>query len=76
VVSFTAFDPHAAPQYIHQWSSSVQKSLGHDTTLEIGYQGERGYHLQQSYLINHASPAPEPFNRAVLTRPRHSCPER
>lgn len=58
VVSFTAFDPHAAPQYIHQWSSSVQKSLGHDTTLEIGYQGERGYHLQQSYLINNAQPGP------------------
>jgi hypothetical protein len=36
----------------------VQKSLGHDTTLEIGYQGERGYHLQQSYLINNAQPGP------------------
>jgi Carboxypeptidase regulatory-like domain len=56
VVSFTAFDPHAAPQYIHQWSTSVQRSLGNDTTLEIGYQGERGLHLQRSHLINNALP--------------------
>ena len=57
VVSFTAFDPHAASQYIQQWSSSIQKSLGHETTLEIGYQGERGLHLQRSHLINNALPA-------------------
>ena len=56
VVSFTAFDPHPAPQYIQQWSASVQKSLGKDTTLEVGYQGERGFHLQRSHLINNALP--------------------
>src|SRR5205085_509748 len=27
-VSFAAFDPHAPPQYIEQWSLSVAKSLG------------------------------------------------
>src|ERR1039457_6591865 len=42
VTSFTAFDPHAAPQYVQQWSASVEKSLGKDTTLDIGYHGERG----------------------------------
>ena len=36
----------------------VQKSLGHDTTLEIGYQGERGFHLQRAHLINNALPGP------------------
>ena len=35
-----------------------EKSLGHDTTLEIGYQGERGFHLQQAHLINNALPGP------------------
>jgi hypothetical protein len=58
VVSFTAFDPHAAAQYVQQWSASIEKSLGHDTTLEIGYQGVRGLHLQQAHLINNALPAP------------------
>jgi len=58
VVSFTAFEPHASPQYIQQWSSSVQKSVGQDTTLEIGYLGERGFHLQRAHLINNALPGP------------------
>jgi hypothetical protein len=58
VVSFTAFDPHAPPQYVQQWSASVEKSLGHATTLEIGYQGVRGLHLQQAHLINNALPGP------------------
>jgi hypothetical protein len=70
VVSFTAFDPHSAAQYIQQWSASLQKSIGHDTTLEIGYHGERGFHLQRSHLINNAIPAPgaiqprRPYQRA------------
>jgi hypothetical protein len=70
VVSFTAFDPHAPPQYIQQWSGSLQKSLGQNTTLEIGYHGEYGLHLQRSHLINNALPAPgaiqprRPYQRA------------
>ena len=45
VVSFAAFDPHAPAQYIQQWSASLQKSVGADTTVEVGYHGERGFHL-------------------------------
>lgn len=58
VTSFSAFDPYPPPQYIHQWSASVQKSLGADTTLEVGYQGEHGLHLQRAHLINNALPGP------------------
>ena len=58
VTSFTAFDPHAPPQYVHQWSASLEKSLGKDTTLEIGYHGERGENLQRAVLINNALPGP------------------
>jgi hypothetical protein len=58
VVSFTAFDPHSPPQYVQQWSASLQKSLGHTTTVEVGYHGERGFHLQQAVLINNALPGP------------------
>jgi hypothetical protein len=70
VVSFTAFDPHAAAQYIQQWSASLQKTIGRDTTIEIGYHGEHGLHLQRSHLINNALPAPgtlqprRPYQRA------------
>ncbi len=57
-VSFTAMDPHAPSQYIEQWSTSVEKSLGHQTTLEIGYLGSHGVHLQRAHLINNAPPGP------------------
>jgi carboxypeptidase family protein len=58
VVSYTAFDPHAPPQYVQQWSGSLEKSLGHSTVLEVGYLGDRGYHLQRAHLINNALPGP------------------
>jgi hypothetical protein len=58
VVSFAAFDPHPPPQYVQQWTASVQKSFGSATTLEVGYLGERGFHLQQAHLINNALPGP------------------
>ena len=57
-VSFAAFDPHAPAQYIEQWSLSIEKSLGAATTLELGYLGSRGMHLQRSHLINNAPPGP------------------
>jgi hypothetical protein len=58
VVSFAAFDTRPKPQYVQQWTASIQKSLGTATTLEIGYVGERGFHLQQAHLINNALPGP------------------
>ncbi len=56
VVSYAAFDPHAPPQYVQQATASIEKSLGTETTVEIGYVGERGFHLQQAHLINNAPP--------------------
>lgn len=58
VTSFAGFDVYPPPQYIHQWSASIQKSIGRDTTVEIGYLGERGLHLQRAHLINNALPGP------------------
>ena len=60
-VSFTAMDPNAPSQYIEQWSTSVEKSLGSNTTLEIGYIGAHGVHLQRAHLINNALPGPGPI---------------
>jgi len=58
VTSFTAFDPYQKPQYVSQWNAAVEKSLGGETTIEIGYQAARGFHLQRSHLINNALPGP------------------
>jgi hypothetical protein len=60
-VSFTAFDPHAPAEYIQQWNAQVEKSSGPNMTLEIGYLGARGFHLQRAHLINNAPPGPGPL---------------
>jgi hypothetical protein len=60
-VSFTAMDPKAPSQYIEQRSTSIEKSLGRNTTLEIGYLGAHGVHLQRAHLINNAPPGPGPI---------------
>src|SRR5207245_8519362 len=57
-VSFTTFDPHAPAQYVQQWSTSIEKSLGRETTFEVGYLGSRSIHLQRADLINNAPPGP------------------
>jgi hypothetical protein len=57
-VSFAAFEPRAPSQYIQQWSVSLEKSIGAVTTLEIGYLGSHGLHLQRAHLINNAPAGP------------------
>lgn len=61
VVSFTAFDPHAPAEYIQQWNVQVEKTISANTTIEVGYLGARGFHLQRAHLINNAPPGPGPL---------------
>ncbi len=68
-VSFTALQLHAPAQYIQQWSASLEKQLGTQTTLEVGYLGAGGFHLQRSHLINNALPG------AGLIQPRRPFPK-
>ena len=69
VVSFTGLQLHASPQYIQQWSASLEKQLGSETTLEVGYLGAGGFHLQRAHLINNAQPGPG------LIQPRRPFPK-
>jgi hypothetical protein len=69
VVSFTGLQLHAPAQYVQQWSSSLEKQLGKETTLEVGYLGAGGFHLQRSHLINNAQPG------AGLIQPRRPFPK-
>jgi hypothetical protein len=68
-VSFTALQLHAPAQYVQQWSTSIEKQLGTETTVEIGYLGAGGFHLQRSHLINNAQPGPG------LIQPRRPFPK-
>jgi len=69
VVSFTGLQLHAPAQYIHQWSASLEKQVGSSTTVELGYLGAGGFHLQRSHLINNAQPGPG------LIQPRRPHPK-
>ena len=60
-VSFTGMDPNAPSQYIEQWSTSIEKSLGQNMTVEVGYLGSHGVHLQRAHLINNAPPGAGPI---------------
>jgi hypothetical protein len=68
-VSFTALQLHAPAQYVQQWSASLEKQLGKETTVEVGYLGAGGFHLQRSHLINNAQPG------AGLIQPRRPFPK-
>lgn len=68
-VSFTALQLHAPAQYVQQWSFSLEKQLGAETTIEVGYLGAGGFHLQRSHLINNAQPGPG------LIQPRRPFPK-
>ncbi|HEV2350686.1 MAG TPA: carboxypeptidase regulatory-like domain-containing protein [Terriglobia bacterium] len=60
-ISFAAADAHPAPEYVNQWSFSLQKALPGNFVVETGYQGSRGIHLQRAHLINNAPPGPGPL---------------
>ncbi|MDE3062495.1 MAG: TonB-dependent receptor [Acidobacteriota bacterium] len=60
VVSFASFSLRPSPQYVQQWNATIEKSLSANTTLEVGYLGARGFHLQRAHLINNALPGPGP----------------
>jgi hypothetical protein len=68
-VSFTALQLHAPAQYVQQWSTSLEKQVGSQTTVEVGYLGAGGFHLQRSHLINNAQPG------AGLIQPRRPFPK-
>lgn len=69
VVSFTGLQLHAPAQYIQQWSASLEKQIGTSTTVELGYLGSGGFHLQRAHLINNALPGPG------LIQPRRPFPK-
>ncbi len=45
------WDPNLRPASVQQWNLSVQQQLSNDTTLQIGYVGQRGAHLVVPEII-------------------------
>jgi hypothetical protein len=60
-VSFASFDPTRRRNTSNNVNLTVEKSLGKDSTIEVGYLGTRGLHLQRSHLVNNAQPGAGPI---------------
>jgi hypothetical protein len=44
--------------YVEMWEVNVQRQLGNNTSLEMGYLGTQGHHLQRYIYFNAAAPGP------------------
>jgi hypothetical protein len=50
------FQPHMRTQYTAQYNLTIQRDLGHDMVMQLGYVGSQGHRLLASHDINPANP--------------------
>ena len=55
-VTAASIDLHQGTPYSPQWSFNIQRSLGSQTLVEIGYLGTAGIHLEQNVQVNNSMP--------------------
>ena len=55
-ISAAALDPHQGTPYSPQWSLNIQREIGRDALVEIGYLGSGGVHLEQNVQVNNSMP--------------------
>ena len=53
-----AMEPHWKTPYNMQWSLFAQREIANDLSVEVGYVGTKGVHLEQGPNINAALPGP------------------
>jgi len=47
-----AFDPNLQTPTVHEWDLTIQRDLGKNTVLQVGYLGKQGDHLFRAYNAN------------------------
>jgi hypothetical protein len=57
-VGFTTLDPHARTPQIQQASLSLERQLGRNTMVQVGYIGAWGKSFDRAVLVNNAQPGP------------------
>jgi hypothetical protein len=72
-ITFTTMERDPISSYAQQWNLNVQRELGPDWLLEVGYAGSKGTHLQSKYDDNFSPPGPgnldakRPYKSAAIT---------
>jgi hypothetical protein len=59
VTTVAGFQLHQPTPYSQSWNLTVERSLGHESAVEVGYAGSKGTHLAKSYNLN------LPYNRSA-----------
>jgi hypothetical protein len=47
-----AIDPNLKPPYVEQWNLTIQRDLGHNTSISVGYVGNHGVGLFRAIDVN------------------------
>ncbi|MGO8794252.1 MAG: carboxypeptidase regulatory-like domain-containing protein [Candidatus Sulfotelmatobacter sp.] len=56
ILLYGDFQPHLRPQYTSQYNLTIQRDLGNNMMLQIGYVGSQGHRLLASHDINPSNP--------------------
>ena len=71
-VTLSAIERQANSPYGQQWNFNIQRELGANWMLEVGYAGSRGTHIENRYDDNYSPPGPgnldlkRPYTSAVI----------
>lgn len=57
-VNLYSLDPHQRTSYAIQESASLERELGHNAVIELGYTGTLGIKLQQNVQVSNTLPGP------------------
>ena len=56
ILLYGEFQPHLRTQYTAQYNLTIQRQLGRDTMLQLGYVGSQGHRLLATHDINPSNP--------------------
>lgn len=57
-LQFSSYERHPPMSSAHQWNINVQRELGQNWLIEVGYSGSRGLHLVRQYDGNFSPAGP------------------
>jgi hypothetical protein len=66
-VAVDGFELHAPTPYLQSWNLTIERELGHQSAIEIGYVGSKGTHQGRYFNLN------QPF-RSAATAPNFPVP--
>jgi hypothetical protein len=63
-----SFDPNLQTPTVHEWTLNIQRDLGKDMVLQVGYLGKRGTHLFRAYNRNQRRLDPAFLSSFIIAR--------